>query len=64
MVVGDRPAGSDSDMYYFIDCGSSCSGVQVTLDPEKGDPDLYVKFGGFPVKTGNLGCSNCDCSST
>lgn len=29
-----------------------------------GDADLYIKLDGFPAKTGNVGCSNCDCSST
>ena len=62
--IGNRPSGSDHDQYYFIDCGTTCSGVTVTLSPTSGDPDLYIKYGGFPVKTGNVGCSNCDCSST
>ena len=62
--MGNRPSGSDKDKFYLIDCGSSCSGVQVKLTVSSGDPDLYVKFGGFPTKTGNLGCNNCDCSST
>ena len=59
--VGDHPQGGD--MYYLVDCGSTCQGIQITLTSTSGDSDLFGKVGGRPDKTGSTTCSNCDCTS-
>lgn len=60
--IGEVAGGVEK--YYLVDCGSSCNNVEVKLSATSGDPDLFGKYGEFPVKSGSTGCGNsCDCQS-
>ena len=59
--IGDDSKGGKK--YFLVDCGTSCSNVNIEVTISNGDPDLFAKFDTPPTVTGYSCSNNCDCTS-